>query len=183
MMTRMFPNNRFSRKRFVHLDRDTDEPLVAGYVSGASKMMPRKVVEAVGHLDERLFYHVDADYCIRIAEAGYKNYYLPTATIIHLNHDDGRASTTKEKFRQSWSGAHVHGGLRQRFGHMLKFHVQSFYYYTKHMQRGGSAVKRSAVMLGFASHFVAMATIQSVAELLGLVRSLRTRANHAHPQQ
>ena len=54
-------------------------PLVAGYVSGASCMHPREVVDNVGELDKRFFYFVDADYCKRVADAGCKCYYLLTA--------------------------------------------------------------------------------------------------------
>ena len=89
IMIRMFPNNLFSRRRILHLDRDMTKPSTAGYISGAAKMMPRKVIDEVGHLDSRLFYHVDADYCKRIVDAGYKCYYLPTAAVIHLNHKGG----------------------------------------------------------------------------------------------
>ena len=63
MFTRMFPNNRFSQRRFLNLDRESSEPLVAGYISGASKMMPRKVVDKVGYLDERLFYQIGRASC------------------------------------------------------------------------------------------------------------------------
>src|SRR5208282_4824388 len=98
IITRLFPNNRFSRKRFLHHDRDMTQPFLAGYLSGASKMMPRKVVDEVGHLDSRMFYHVDADYCKRIADFGYKCYYLPTAAVIHLNHKGGTRVNARLRF-------------------------------------------------------------------------------------
>ena len=66
IITKLFPNNRFSREHFLHSSRDMSRPLTAGYVSGASIMIRREVVDRVGSLDERPSYHVDADCCKRI---------------------------------------------------------------------------------------------------------------------
>ena len=88
-VAKLFPNNRFSREHLLHINRDMTEPFVAGYVSSAASMMPLSVMKKVGRLDPLFAYHIDADYCKRISDAGYKNYYLPTATIIHLNHRGG----------------------------------------------------------------------------------------------
>src|SRR5271155_4551400 len=68
IITRIFPNNRFSRKHLQHIDRDLSQPFVAGYVSSASMMLPRKIVSEIGDLDTRLSYHVDADFCKRVAD-------------------------------------------------------------------------------------------------------------------
>ena len=89
IFTKWFPNNRFSSQHLLHIGRDMTQPFVAGLVSSAASMMPRPVIKEVGYLDVQFFYHVDADYCKRIADAGYKCYYLPTAAIIHLNHKGG----------------------------------------------------------------------------------------------
>ena len=89
IISKLFPNNRFTRQHLLHIDRDSTQPFVAGFVSGAGSMMPLAVFKKVGHLDDQFFYHVDADYCKRVTEAGYKCYYLPTASIIHLNHKGG----------------------------------------------------------------------------------------------
>jgi len=97
IISRFYQDNRFSRKQLLHLGRNMTTPFVAGYVSGASVMHPREVLEKVGELDKRLFYFVDADYCKRIADAGYKCYYLPTATIIHLNHKGGSMSSFRRR--------------------------------------------------------------------------------------
>ncbi len=94
ILAKWFPNNRFSRQHLLHIGRDMNWPFVAGLVSGAASMMPLKVMKEVGHLDVNFFYHVDADYCKRIADAGYKCYYLPTASIIHLNHKGGTMTSS-----------------------------------------------------------------------------------------
>ena len=97
-------------------------PFPAGYVSSAAVMIPRHIVDKVGGLDRRLSYHVDADYCKRIADAGYKSYYLPTAAIIHLDHKGGTMVS-----------------LRRRFRSLVEFHVGSYIYYRKHVQKSAWA--------------------------------------------
>jgi GT2 family glycosyltransferase len=162
IVTRILPNNRYSRKRFLHLVRDMTRPFIAGYLSGASKMMPRKVIDEVGYLDSRMFYHVDADYCKRIAEAGYKCYYLPTAIVIHLNHKGGTMVSPRLRFRS-----------------LASFHVDSYIYYRKHLQRSAWSPMRIIVLVGLLSHFLAVAAIQCVAELVGVMRSLSQRKRAA----
>jgi GT2 family glycosyltransferase len=158
IMIRMFPNNPFSRRRILHLDRDMSKPSTAGYISGAAKMMPRRVVDKVGHLDNRMFYHVDADYCKRIVDAGYKCYYLPTAAVVHLNHKGGTMVSPTLRFRS-----------------LLSFHVDCYVYYCKHMQRWPRGPLRIAVLLALASHFLCLLAVQGSGELVSLIRSLRMR--------
>ena len=152
ILIRLFPNNPFSRRRILHLDRDMTKPFT-GYISGAAKMMPRKVIDEVGHLDGRLFYHVDADYCKRITDAGYKCYYLPTAAVIHLNHKGGTM-----------------GSLRLRFRSLLSFHTDCYIYYCKHIQRNVWSPMRVVILLCLVFHFLALVAVQASAELVGLTK-------------
>jgi GT2 family glycosyltransferase len=160
IMIRMFPNNPFSRRRILHLDRDMTKPSTAGYISGAAKMMPRRVLDEVGHLDTRMFYHVDADYCKRIMDAGYKCYYLPTAAVIHLNHKGGTMVSPRLRFRS-----------------LLSFHVDCYVYYCKHMQRWPRLPLRLAILLALACHFLCLLAVQGSGELVNLLRSLRIRTD------
>jgi GT2 family glycosyltransferase len=153
VITRMFPNNRYSRKRLLHHDLDMNQPSVAGYVSGASKMMPRKVVEEVGQLDSNFFYHVDADYCKRMADIGYKTYYLPTATVIHLHHKGGTMVSPKLRFRS-----------------MASFHFDCWAYYRKHLRQSAWSPTPILVLVGLVSHFLALAAAQGCAELVRWAR-------------
>jgi GT2 family glycosyltransferase len=158
IITRLFPGNRFSRRHLLHLNlgRDPTMPFTAGYVSSAAVMIPRHVIEKVGKLDRRLSYHVDADYCKRIADAGYKSYYLPTATIIHLDHKGGTMVS-----------------LRRRFRSLIEFHVGSYIYYRKHIQKSPWTPMHGVVVLGLLARFVLSATTQTAAELARLARSSR----------
>lgn len=155
VITRMFPNNPLSRKHLLHLDRDTTEPFIAGYVSSASIMIPRNVVDDVGDLDTRLSYHVDADYCKRLDNAGYKCYYLPTATVIHLNHKGGTMVSRKRRFRS-----------------LVEFHVGSYIYYRKHVQQSAWEPMQIIVLAGLVARFLASLAVQASIELAGLAQSL-----------
>jgi GT2 family glycosyltransferase len=154
-MSRLFPNNRFTRKRFLHFDRETSEPFVAGYVSGASKVMSRTVVDQVGYLDSSMFYHVDADYCQRIAAAGYRCYYLPSASVIHLNHKGGTMVSPKLRIRS-----------------LLSFHRDSYVYYCKHIQRWPWSPMRLVVVALLASRFLVVVAVQLCRELARATQAL-----------
>jgi GT2 family glycosyltransferase len=158
ILSRMFPNNRFSRKHLLQIGRDVTTPfaVVGGYVSGAAVMLPRRVIDAVGYLDCRLFYHVDADHCKRIADAGFQCWYLPTATVIHLNHKGGTAASMRIRFRQ-----------------LLRFELHSYIYYRKHIRRSIWDLGQIVVPLGLFAHFLVLSAGQTFAELLGAMRSLR----------
>jgi GT2 family glycosyltransferase len=157
IITRLLPNNPFSRHHLLHLDRDMTMPFPAGYVSSAAVMIPRHIVDKVGALDPRLSYHVDADYCKRIADAGYKSYYLPTAAIIHLDHKGGTMVS-----------------LRRRFRSLVEFHVGSYIYYRKHVHKSAWAPIHLVVVLGLLVRFVLSVGAQAGAELASIARSFRS---------
>lgn len=156
-VTKLFPNNPFSRQHLLHLDRDMTKPFIAedGYVSSAASMMPRRVMEQVGHLDPDFTYHVDADYCKRIADAGYPSYYLPTATIIHLNHRGGTMASPLVRFRS-----------------LMMFEIQSYRYYRKHVQGPTWTPMRILVATGLFFHFLALSSGQVWSEIVSAARGL-----------
>ena len=52
--------------------------------SGAAMLVPRRVLEEVGLLDEDLFLHVeDVEWSLRIRAAGYRLYFVPAARLWH----------------------------------------------------------------------------------------------------
>jgi GT2 family glycosyltransferase len=153
-VARLFPNNRFTRQHLLHIGRDMTRPFVAGYVSGAASMMPFTVMKTVGYLDASLFYHVDADHCKRITEAGYKCYYLPTAAIIHLNHRGGTMATLPVRFRQ-----------------LMLFEIHSYRYYRKHMRTSSWSPMQIVVAAGLSFHFLIFVSAQIFAEFAAVARS------------
>jgi len=159
IITRIFPNNPYSRKHLQHMGRDPIKPFVAGYVSSASIMMPRKVVDQIGGLDERLSYHVDADYCKRISDGGYECYYLPTATIIHFDHKGGTMVS-----------------LRRRFRSLVEFHVGSYIFYRKHIQRSPRSPMQIIVVPGILARFLVSITARAVSEIRDMMVFLTAKA-------
>ncbi len=54
-------------------------------VIGAAILVPKEVFSKVGLLDERYFmYFEDLEFCRRLRRKGFKIYYLPNTTVIHL---------------------------------------------------------------------------------------------------
>ncbi len=153
IITRMFPNNPFSRKHLQHLGHDLSKPFVAGYVSSASMMMPREVVKKVGGLDERLSYHVDADYCKRITDLGYKCYYLPASKLVHLNHKGGTMVSRWRRFRS-----------------VIEFHRGSYIFFQKHMRTTVWSPMRIIVPVGLFARFVVCMVLQAITEFFSAAR-------------
>ena len=70
--------------------QDEDGAIEPEYVIGACQMMRREVIEQIGLLDEAIFYGPeDADWCLRVKQAGWKIHCLYNYTIMH----DYRRST------------------------------------------------------------------------------------------
>jgi GT2 family glycosyltransferase len=126
-------------------------PFPAGYVSSASIMIRREVVDRVGHLDNRLSYHVDADYCKRIWDAGWEVYYLPEATVIHLDHRGGTMVTPARRLRS-----------------VVEFHRGSYIYFVKHQMTSPWHPMHFVAAFVLGVRFVVSLGWQLVKEVTGL---------------
>lgn len=64
------------------------------YVTGASMLIKREVIDKIGLLDEKFtpIYFEDTDLCFRARKAGFKVVYTPKSSIMHYE-----AATTKQK--------------------------------------------------------------------------------------
>ena len=72
-------------RKHIVAEPPPDEPSRVDWVSGASMMIRREVLERVGLLDERYFmYYEETDFCLRAARAGFSTWYVPASRIIHL---------------------------------------------------------------------------------------------------
>jgi len=86
-LTRWFPENRWSTQFLSGRDHQGDEPFQVDWVSGACMLVPRLVIDEAGGFDEDFFlYWEDADWCRRIADAGFQTWVVPKA---HVVHDEG----------------------------------------------------------------------------------------------
>jgi N-acetylglucosaminyl-diphospho-decaprenol L-rhamnosyltransferase len=61
------------------------KPQPIDWVPGASLMLRRELVEAVGGLDEQYFlYYEETDFCLKARRAGYSCWYVPDSRIVHI---------------------------------------------------------------------------------------------------
>lgn len=78
------------------------EAAMADWVSGASLIVRKQVLEQIGILDEGLYtYFDDVDLCLRASRVGWQVWYVPSSRIIHLCGQstgvDQRAAPPKRK--------------------------------------------------------------------------------------
>lgn len=84
LITKLFPNNPFTRSNVLTTLSDGKTPMEVDWVSGACMVINKNAIDKVGLLDERFFiYWEDADWCRRMWEAGLKVVYFPQSCVIH----------------------------------------------------------------------------------------------------
>ena len=87
------------------------------YLMSACWVIPSRVIDKVGLLDEKIFYAPeDVEYCIRVWQGGYKVVYYPEA---HIIHEWQRLS--KKKFISKMNWEHIKG-----LAYMFKKHKYVF---------------------------------------------------------
>jgi hypothetical protein len=80
-----------------YLDEDEEYPVDC--LVGAFLMVRRKAIEQVGLLDERFFmYFEDTDWCYRLKQAGWINYYYPKTKITHYKRGSSRGRPIRITF-------------------------------------------------------------------------------------
>jgi len=84
LLTRLFPDNRFSR-HYLMLDFDHETMRDVDWLTGACLVTRRDVVDRVGGLDPAYFlWNEDVDWCHAMHDAGYRVVYLPEANVMHV---------------------------------------------------------------------------------------------------
>ncbi len=94
------------------------------FATGCCILLPRTVIERVGTLDPRYFLYLeDADWSLRIIQAGYQLYFVPEAVVWHKNAgSSGGAGSVLHQYYQTrnrlfffWKYAHMHflGGQKK----------------------------------------------------------------------
>lgn len=77
-------NARAYDRNYEYGREDFDQTWETDQVSGACMMVPHRVMDEVGMLDEDFFmFYEEIEWCWRIRKAGYKVVYLPEARIVH----------------------------------------------------------------------------------------------------
>lgn len=95
----------------------TGNPVKVDAVVGAALLIPKRVIEKVGLLDERYFmYFEDLDYCRRVKKAGFDVYYLPTAKVVHYLGVSGSSLTTQpDQWRRLIPSSKIYHGVVRHY--------------------------------------------------------------------
>jgi GT2 family glycosyltransferase len=105
-----------------------DRPCEAEHLLGACLLLRREAIEQVGAFDPVFFmYFEETDLCARLARAGWRIYYAPTARVRHV----GAASTSLASERMS-----------------VEFHRSQAIFYRRHRGAGGYALLKLIVWAG-----------------------------------
>ncbi len=151
LLTRLFPDNPFSR-RYLRIQNNKDtSPIQVEHVSAACMLFRHNIIDKIGLWDEGFHsYWVDADWCMRIKMAGGKIYYIPEAVITHYEQN-------QQKYKKS--------PVR-----IIKFHTGAYRFYRKYYTWGtldprsvaaALALSTRALLLLIANHFKAPAESRS----------------------
>jgi N-acetylglucosaminyl-diphospho-decaprenol L-rhamnosyltransferase len=126
---RLFPHSRrFGRYNLTYLDPDTLHEVDS--VVGAFMLVRAAAIAGVGLLDERFFmYGEDLDWAKRIKEAGWKIYYNPAVSVLHVK----RASSSQDQARAR-----------------LEFERSNLLFYRKHYQASTPAWLNALILLALA---------------------------------
>ncbi len=92
----------------------TEEPIEVDHVTGCAMLVRRRLIQAIGLLDERyVMYYEDADYCERARAAGYRIVIAPRALVWHRGAGSSRyltAVTCYHHTRSRWRFYRRHRG-------------------------------------------------------------------------
>ncbi len=81
---KLFPRAKALREHLL-MDYDHRETREVDWILGACMMVRRDTVEKIGMMDERFFlYFEDVDWCYRMKQHGWKVFYVPESSMIHL---------------------------------------------------------------------------------------------------
>jgi GT2 family glycosyltransferase len=98
---RVFPRSKIFGSYFLS-GWDHENVRIADWLSGAFMLIKKEVFERMGGFDEGYFmYSEDADICLKLSRAGFKNYYFSQYSI---RHDDGAVASGNKALRncQIW---------------------------------------------------------------------------------
>jgi GT2 family glycosyltransferase len=113
-------------RRYYMEDFDHAHSLDVDQPPGAACLLPRRVLDQVGLLDESLFlFFNDVDFCQRLRAAGYKIRFLADA---HVIHHGGQSTRRYPLFVQEWT-------------------LNRLRYYRKHFGRRGAAAVKAMTCL------------------------------------
>jgi len=118
---------------------DAKGPVPVEVISGACMMARRDVLDRVGAFSTEYFmYSEDVDLCVKIAESGWKIYYVPNAKIVHH-----AAKSSSSRGESNFSSIMIHESL-SRF---LEVHRGRFYAALYRLSTGVIALGRILLLV------------------------------------
>ncbi len=106
---------------------------IVAWPSSTFLMVRKEVIEQVGMLDEFFYTSVlEADWCLRIAKAGWTVAYVPQAEIMHIG------------------GPHSVQPGPKTYGNLLRNHINRYYFFRKHYGSAAMHVLRPIMSVGAA---------------------------------
>lgn len=136
-------------KRYYAMDLPDNQENDVDWLTGASLMVPRRVIDHVGLFDEGYFmYSEELDWCRRINDAGWRVVYLPQAQIVH---HAGKSS------EQAVTARHVN------------FQQAKLRYFRKHHGRAAA----SSLRLFLLANYSWQLALEAMKGLLGNKRGIR----------
>ena len=100
-LSRLFPHlSLFTGYHLSHIHED--QPSDVDGVSGSCMLIRRKLINEIGFFDDQYFaYQEDSDYCIRAKKRGWKIYFVPSSTLIHIQ-GTGGSNTIPHRSIYEW---------------------------------------------------------------------------------
>lgn len=85
VLVRAWPRNPWTRRYLQEEISHASAPATTGWLSGACLLIKRSAFEAIGGFDDGFFmYFEDVDLGRRFGTAGYRNVFVPAATVSHI---------------------------------------------------------------------------------------------------
>jgi hypothetical protein len=122
-LTRIFPSNPLTKRNLltgIHVR----QPMDVDWVTGASMMIRRAAFDAIRGMDAGFFlYWEDADFCRRLADAGWRTAYYPAVGVTHLCGRSSKSSAASvSAFHDSvFRYVRKHGGVLSKLAAPLIF--------------------------------------------------------------
>ncbi|SMG46799.1 glycosyltransferase family 2 protein [Paenibacillus aquistagni] len=149
-LSRLFSHN--PRINAYHCgDINEDQPSPIDCLVGAFMMVRREVIDEVGVLDEDFFmYGEDVDWCYRIQQAGWVNYYYPKTHIIHFK----RASSQNKPYKITY-----------------EFHRAIYVLYNKHYKKQYPWWVNTLMYTGMGAKLAAALTLNTFSKITHKMKS------------
>ena len=98
LLTRLFPNNPFTRRYLMPQNLVKKDPFQVEQISAACMFMKSSLIDEIGPMDEGYrCYWIDSDWCAQLKAANKKIFCVPEASVVH--YENNKANKKKSPWR------------------------------------------------------------------------------------